>query len=65
MVDVNRLKGEIKANGLTQGELAIKLGISEQTLSKKLKKGIFDSNEMKAMIDILNIKDPVKIFFAQ
>lgn len=63
MIDVNKLKGAIKANGLTQAELAAKIGIHEQTLSKKLAKGIFDSNEMQAMIEILHIDDPCSIFF--
>lgn len=65
MIDVNKLKGAIRAKGLTQAEFAQKIGICEQTLSRKLNKGVFDSNEMQAMIDILQIDDPCSIFFAQ
>ena len=65
MVDVNKLRGAIRANGLTQAEFAQKLGVCEQTLSRKLNRGVFDSNEMQAMIDILHLEDPCSIFFAQ
>ena len=63
MININKLKGEIRAKGLTQAELAKKIGICEQTLSRKLNKGVFDSTEMQAMIDVLDIKDPCDIFF--
>lgn len=63
MVDTNKLKGAIKSKGLTQREFAEKLGITEQTLSKKLKVGRFDSNEIFAMIKLLDLHDPMSIFF--
>lgn len=63
VIDTNKLKGAIKAKGLTQGEFAAQIGICEQTLSKKLKVGRFDSNEMYAMIKLLDLKDPASIFF--
>ncbi len=65
MIDTNKLRGAIKAKGYTQAEFAKKIGICEQTLSKKLNRGVFDSNEMQAMIDILEITDPCSIFFAR
>ena len=63
MIDTNKLKGAIRSNGLTQAELAEKMGICEQTLSRKLSRGIFDSNEIQAMILILHLDDPMSIFF--
>lgn len=30
-----------------------------------MNKGVFDSDEIENMIDILNIKNPIEIFFAK
>lgn len=65
MIDVNMLKGLIVTKGLSQRQVAKMLGITEKTFYCKMKKGIFNSVEMELMIDILNIKDPNKIFFAK
>lgn len=64
MIAVNELKGVIKARGMTQAELAGLMGIHETTLNRKLRKGILNSNEIEAMIDILKISNPAEIFFA-
>ena len=63
MIDTNSLKGIIVTNGLSQRKVAKKLGITEKTFYEKMKKGIFNSDEIEVMINILNIKDPVNIFF--
>lgn len=65
MVAVNKLKGIMAERGLTQRQLAAELGITEKTLYLKMKKGIFDSAEMSAMIRVLDIQDPSSIFFAE
>jgi len=65
MVDVNRLKGIIVQNGKTQEEVAKNIGITPKTFYAKMKKGIFGSDEIEKMIDILNIEDPTPIFFAK
>ncbi|WP_343118135.1 helix-turn-helix domain-containing protein [Romboutsia sp. MSSM.1001216sp_RTP31141st1_F12_RTP31141_220114] len=52
----------MKAEGYTQKKLAEELGISSKTLSTKLKKGVFGSDEIEKMIIILNIKNPMEIF---
>ena len=63
MIDVNKLKGKIAENNLSQRKLARKLGISEITFYRKMQKGRFDSDEIEEMILILNIENPVEIFF--
>lgn len=63
MIQVNEIKGRMKAEGYTQKKLAEELGISSKTLSTKLKKGVFGSDEIEKMIIILNIKNPMEIFF--
>lgn len=65
MIDVNKLKGVIYEKGLSQRQVAQSMGISTQTFYSKMKKGIFDSNEIDALIDILDIRDPIPIFFTQ
>lgn len=57
------LQGIIVSQGKTQREVAEHLGIAEKTFSIKLKNGVFGSDEIDKMIDFLNIKDPMWIFF--
>ena len=64
MIDTNALRGLIVSKGLTQQEVAKELGIAPKTFYLKMKKGVFGSNEMEAMIKLLSIKNPQDIFFA-
>lgn len=63
MIQINEIKGRMKAEGYTQADLAKELGISTKTLSTRLKKGVFGSDEIEKMITILKIKNPIDIFF--
>ena len=63
MIAQNEIKGLIRARGMTQADVAKMMGIHETTLNRKLNKGILNSNEIEAMINILNIKNPASIFF--
>ena len=65
MIDVNALKGVIVAKGYTQQEVAKIIGLSPKTFYKKMKKGVFGSDEMEKMIDLLSIENPIGIFFAK
>lgn len=65
MVAVNELRGIISARGLSQRKVANQMGMAEKTFYEKMKKGVFNSNEMDALIEILEIKNPGEIFFAQ
>jgi transcriptional regulator with XRE-family HTH domain len=65
MIDIAELKGKIAKKGLSQRKVASKLGISENTFYAKMKKGVFESTEMEAMIELLEIRDPMAIFFAK
>lgn len=64
MVDTNALKGIIVANGMTQQEVAKRIGISPKTFYQKMRKGIFGSDEIETMIDFLSIENPMVVFFA-
>ena len=54
-----------KANGYTQKELAKSLGISEQTLTRKLKKRVFGTDEAAKIVELLSIDDPKAVFFGE
>jgi hypothetical protein len=45
--------------------MANKLGITPKTFYLKMQKGVFGSDEIQIMIDVLNIKEPMDIFFAK
>ena len=64
MVNSRKLIGLIAENGLTRHYVAYKLGITDNTLRRKLIKGKFDSDEMYQLVKLLNITDPALIFFA-
>ena len=65
MVDKNKLRGCIVANGKTQEDVAKYIGITPKTFYAKMKKGVFGSDEIEKMILLLNIEDPLSIFFAK
>lgn len=65
MINVNALKGVIVSKGFSQRKMAQHLGITEKTFYAKMNKGVFDSDEIQIMIDMLEIKNPVEIFFAK
>ena len=64
VIRTDELKGIIAKCGFSQAKVAQDLGITEKTFYAKMKKGIFDSDEISQMIHLLNIDNPVQIFFA-
>ena len=65
MVDTNRLRSVFVLNGKTGEEVAKYLGMSSKTFYLRMKKGVFGSDEIEKMIDLLHIDDPMPIFFAK
>lgn len=65
MVDINRLKGAIVTKGKTQEDVAKRLNMAPKTFYLKMKKGVFGSDEIEAMIEYLEIPDPMSVFFAK
>ena len=64
MIKTDELRGIIAKNGLSQSDVAAKIGIAPKTFYEKMKIGVFGSDEIQIMIDELHIDDPVAIFFA-
>lgn len=58
----NLLKAEIARAGMTQTKLAEEIGMSPQTLSKKIITGKIGLDDAEKIIRVLRIKDPVAIF---
>ena len=65
MILTNELKGRFVAKGYTQIQVAQKIGISPKALGVKLKKGILKSNEIEALMEVLEIEDLAPIFLAK
>ena len=64
-MNANALRGEVKRNGLTLAEVAKSIGISESSMSRKLKNGTFCLDEAVKLVELLDIKEPTEIFFAR
>lgn len=65
MIDTKALKGVIVSKGKTQKDVAEHLKMSPKTFYAKMKKGVFGSDEMEGMIELLSIENPIDIFFAK
>ena len=64
MIDTNALKAVIVSRGMTQQDVAKHLEMAPKTFYLKMKKGVFGSDEMERMIELLSIENPCAIFFA-
>ncbi|MBS4900224.1 MAG: DUF739 domain-containing protein [Clostridiales bacterium] len=65
MIRTDELRGIIAKNNLSQAKVAEALGITPKTFYEKMKSGVFGSDEIEIMIELLNINDPVSIFFCK
>ncbi len=65
MIKTDELRGIIVKNGMSQRSVALAIGISEKTFYEKMKKGIFGSDEIEAMTELLHIERPWDVFFAK
>ena len=65
MLDANALRAEIARNGMTQGQVATKIGMSAYTFSKKIRNNGFGLEEADKIIALLGISNPGAIFFGQ
>lgn len=65
MLDANALKAEIVRNGLTQGQVASKIGMTATTFSQKIRNNGFGLDEADKLIELLGIQNPSEIFFSQ
>lgn len=66
LIDTNKLKGAIVANGKNQKQIAEELGIDKSTFYRKMKEGgTFSIGEVSQMAEIIPLSDTeaIGIFF--
>ena len=63
MINTKELKAHMVRKGLTQKEVAEKLKMSEKTFYLRMKKGVFGSDEIECLIELLGIENPMSVFF--
>ena len=64
MLDVKELKAEMVRHGYTQASLAEELGMTSRTFATRLKTGDFGVKEIEVITKVLNLQNPMNIFFA-
>lgn len=64
MVNTNALKAEWVKKGLNQSQVAKSIGISSRTMSHRMKERVFGTDEVERLIVLLDIDNPLPIFFA-
>ncbi len=63
-MNANDLRAAIAKKGMTQAEVAQKIGISLNSFSRKINgKREFHLSEAKKLCEVLDIKNPQSIFF--
>ena len=65
MINANLIRAKIVENGMTQAQLAERIGMCSKTFSLKMTSGKFGLDEVEKMIKILKIEDPNRYFFAK
>lgn len=64
MLNVLEFRAAMVRKGYTQKDLAKVLGMSEKTFYERLKNKRFGSEEIEKLITVLEISDPMPIFFS-
>ena len=65
MVDTDALRGLIAQRRLSQAQVAKMLNITPKTFYDKMRKGVFDTDQVEHLVEILKIDDVAGIFFAK
>ena len=63
MVDTAKLREIMKEQGYQDNELADAIGLSQNEFAARKAEGVFGSDEIEKMIDILQIEHPESVFF--
>ena len=64
MFDRRAFDAELAKIGMTQKELSIKTGIPSATLSRKIRKGKFGTDDVEKIVKATNMQNPADIFLA-
>lgn len=63
MINANKIRARIVEMGMTQQQVAEKIGMSAKTFSIKMNNGKFGLDEADKMIEVLKIEKPEHYFF--
>ena len=63
MVNTDKLLGIMAERHKSQKEVAEALGMTPKTFYLKMQKKVFGSDEIETMIEVLEIDNPMPIFF--
>lgn len=63
MVQTEKLRWEIEAQGLSNAQVAWHLGMSEQCFARRLRAGKFGSEDIRLLTELLEPECPEDIFF--
>ena len=62
LIAVDKLRGIITERGMSQRQVAKNLGMNEKTFYAKMQKGVFGTDEVEKMVELLAIRNPADIF---
>lgn len=62
-MNANLLRAELAKNGMTQKELAKAIGMAQSTLYRKIKNNSFGIDDVRSIVSVLHIDNPMAIFF--
>lgn len=65
LINIPELKAAMARKGFTQKRLAEELDMTEQRLSRLIKKGALGVEDASKIIKLLDIENPVLIFLAE
>ena len=65
MFNIREFKAQMARIGITQKQLAQIIGMSEQTLIRRMRSGEFSVSEIDRIIKALQCDTPMHIFFTQ
>lgn len=65
MVNTDKLRGVFREKGCSVAQAAAIAGISPATMDRRLRNGVFGTDEIDKLVVGLSIENPEEIFFTQ
>ena len=63
MVDTAKLRGIFAEHNDSVSKAAKVIGVTRDTMYRKMRRGVFGTDEMEVLIEHYGIEDPMSIFF--
>lgn len=65
LIRTDKLRGIMAEKGYSQKDMAAFIRVTPKTFYRKMKNGVFDSDEIQIMMEKLEMENPMEIFFAK